>query len=319
MTYRVAIALGSNLGDRLANLRRAVTALQQLGEMTAVSSLYETEPVGGPEQGPYLNAVVVLDSTLDPARLLEEALRIEDEAGRVRSQRWAPRTLDLDLITAVGPEGAVRRHPPDLSLPHPRAAERAFVLVPLAEAWPQAPLGDLTAAEALAGLSRAGVEELGADWLVDRPGRGWVMVLVQGLLLLGHAGVVVATAVTPLALGPMVGGATLALGGLGLILWAASRLGNAFTALPDPRPAGRLVTEGPYRFVRHPIYLGLIVALVGSAVAVRSLPALVSAGAVGVFLIAKAGYEERRLRIKVAGYPDYQRRVGGFWPRISPR
>jgi 2-amino-4-hydroxy-6-hydroxymethyldihydropteridine diphosphokinase len=294
-------------------------SLRQLGEMTAVSSLYETEPVGGPQQGPYLNAVVVLDSALDPADLLEEALRIEREAGRVRAERWAPRTLDLDLITAVGPDGAVRRDSPALRLPHPRAAERAFVLVPLAEVWPQAPLGDLTAAEALAGLSRAGVEELGADWLEDRPGRGRAMVLVQGLLLLGHAGIVAATAVTPLAVGPAVGGGALVLGGLGLMVWAASRLGSAFTALPDPRPGSRLVSEGPYRFLRHPIYLGLIVAMVGSAVASRSLPAVGSAGAVAAFLAAKAGYEERQLRVKVAGYPDYQRRVGGFWPRISPR
>ena len=84
MSFRAAVALGSNLGDRLTTLRAAVAALGELGDLEAVSSLYETAPVGGPEQGPYLNAVAVLSTRLNPVALLSDLLRIETEQGRVR-------------------------------------------------------------------------------------------------------------------------------------------------------------------------------------------------------------------------------------------
>ena len=131
---RAYLALGSNLGDRLAYLQLAVDALRAFDGVTveAVSHVYETAPVGGPEQGPYLNAVVALDSQLEPSRLLDLAHRLESGAERVRVERWGPRTLDVDVLL-VGDEHV---DTPDLVVPHPRMAERAFVVVPLADLDP---------------------------------------------------------------------------------------------------------------------------------------------------------------------------------------
>jgi 2-amino-4-hydroxy-6-hydroxymethyldihydropteridine diphosphokinase len=127
---RAFLGLGSNLGDRWANLRRAVGALP---DVVAVSSVYETDPVGGPEgQGPYLNLVVELETELSPRRLLEWGQRLEAEAGRVRLERWGPRTLDIDVLW-VGDQVVDE---PDLQVPHPRLWERDFVLVPLADLAP---------------------------------------------------------------------------------------------------------------------------------------------------------------------------------------
>ncbi|MBW3665993.1 MAG: 2-amino-4-hydroxy-6-hydroxymethyldihydropteridine diphosphokinase, partial [Actinobacteria bacterium] len=143
---RYAIGLGSNLGDRLDNLRAGVRGLRSLGSVQALSSVYGTEPLGGPSQGPYLNAVAILESELGPVALLEALARIEDQAGRAREERWGPRTLDLDILASdVGPVSTDA-----LEVPHPRVGEREFALRPLAEVWPEAPLGaDMTAAEAL--------------------------------------------------------------------------------------------------------------------------------------------------------------------------
>ena len=131
---RAHLGLGSNLGDRLAFLQGAVDVLDATTGITvaAVSRVYETAPVGGPEQGPYLNAVVALDTELEPAALLAVARRIEDEAQRRRAERWGPRTLDVDVLL-VGDE---RVDSPDLTVPHPRLWERGFVLAPLADVAP---------------------------------------------------------------------------------------------------------------------------------------------------------------------------------------
>ena len=148
---RAHVALGSNLGDRMANLDAAVRALDadDHTHVMAVSRVYETEPVGGPEQGPYLNAVAVLETDRDPHSLLDLLLLTEDRLGRVRTERWGPRTADLDLILYDGPPV----NDPDLVVPHPRARERAFVLVPLMEVDPYASFPDgETAAEALVRL-----------------------------------------------------------------------------------------------------------------------------------------------------------------------
>jgi 2-amino-4-hydroxy-6-hydroxymethyldihydropteridine diphosphokinase len=145
------VALGSNLGDRMATLDAAVRALDadDMTHVMAISRVYETEPVGGPEQGPYLNAVAVLETDRDPHSLLDLLLVTEERLGRVRSQHWGPRTADLDLILYDGPPVSS----PDLTVPHPRARERAFVLVPLMEVDPFASFPDgETAAEALARL-----------------------------------------------------------------------------------------------------------------------------------------------------------------------
>lgn len=125
---RVAFSLGSNLGDRVAILEQAVRCLSADEGISglAVSPVYETDPVGGPEQGEFLNAVVVADTTLRPRELLDLAQRCEADSGRVRTQRWGPRTLDVDVLAV----DAVTSDDPELTLPHPRATQRAFVLVP---------------------------------------------------------------------------------------------------------------------------------------------------------------------------------------------
>ncbi|MGQ0520946.1 MAG: 2-amino-4-hydroxy-6-hydroxymethyldihydropteridine diphosphokinase [Actinomycetota bacterium] len=127
---RAFLALGSNLGDRLEHLRRAVEGLP---DVVAVSAVYETDPVGGPAgQPPYLNAVVELDTELDARRLLEAGRALEAAAGRERAERWGPRPLDVDVLL-VGDAGVDE---PDLQVPHPRMWQRAFVLVPLHDLAP---------------------------------------------------------------------------------------------------------------------------------------------------------------------------------------
>ena len=129
---KVVYSLGSNLGDRLNNLQGAVDALRDTPDIIVVdvSSVYETDPVGGPADSPqFLNLIVVAETTLEPRTLLERALAIEDAFGRERGEKWAPRTLDVDLIMV----GNTSSDTEDLRLPHPLAAERAFVLVPWLE------------------------------------------------------------------------------------------------------------------------------------------------------------------------------------------
>jgi len=144
----VFLGLGSNLGDRAASLARAQERLHARGfRTTARSSLYLTEPVGGPHQGWYLNAVLQGETTLGPEELLAASLEVEGELGRVRGERFGPRTIDIDLLLY----GTERREGPGLTLPHPRLHERLFVLAPLAEIAPTVlhPVLGLTAAELL--------------------------------------------------------------------------------------------------------------------------------------------------------------------------
>ncbi len=138
---RAFLSLGSNLGDRLALLRAAV---RELPDVVAVSPVYETAPVGGPDQGAFLNVVVELDTAHDARGLLELGQRLEAVAGRVREVRWGPRTLDVDVLWV---DGEVRDDA-DLQVPHPRMWERRFVLAPLADLAPDlVPPERLAAAE----------------------------------------------------------------------------------------------------------------------------------------------------------------------------
>lgn len=133
---QAVIAIGSNLGDRLNRLQGAVAALEDTPEVqvVSVSSVYETQPVGAPDGSePFLNAVVLIDTTLTVHTLLDRAHAIEDAFGRERSVPGAPRTLDVDLIV-VGDRIADDE---TLTLPHPRAHERGFVLVPWIEIDPE--------------------------------------------------------------------------------------------------------------------------------------------------------------------------------------
>ena len=155
----IILALGSNLGDRADILQGGVDALAAIPEVQvmAVSPVYETVPVGGPPQSDYLNAVLLARTTLPTATLLDRIHEIEAAFDRVREVRWGPRTLDIDIITADDE----RSDDPVLTLPHPRAHERAFVLAPWHDIEPDAVL----------------------------PGHGGVAALLDGLPLADRSGV----------------------------------------------------------------------------------------------------------------------------------
>jgi 2-amino-4-hydroxy-6-hydroxymethyldihydropteridine diphosphokinase len=136
------LGLGSNLGGRQETLQRAVDLLdaEPSIEVVASSSVWETDPVGGPSQPDYLNAVVRVRTDLDPHELLAACLRTEATLGRVRDVRWGPRTIDIDVLLF----DALALNDSDLTIPHPRMIERAFVLLPLLELDPDATLPDGT-------------------------------------------------------------------------------------------------------------------------------------------------------------------------------
>jgi 2-amino-4-hydroxy-6-hydroxymethyldihydropteridine diphosphokinase len=137
---RAVLSLGANLGDRAGTIRTALTALADDG-LVARSPLYETPPWGPVEQPPYLNAVAVVSGPRDAAGWLARAHELEQAAGRTREVRWGARTLDVDVVAVTGDDGApVVSDDPVLTLPHPRAHERAFVLVPWATLEPDAVL-----------------------------------------------------------------------------------------------------------------------------------------------------------------------------------
>lgn len=153
------VALGSNLGNPRQQLLDAMDALANLPDTRLLqrSSLYRTPPWGVLRQPPFINAAVELDTGLSPHALLDALLAIEQQAGRVRAERNGPRTLDLDLLHVDG----VQLDDTRLTLPHPRMAERAFVLLPLRDIAPGLPLpGQSTVAEQLARLDLAGCERL---------------------------------------------------------------------------------------------------------------------------------------------------------------
>lgn len=150
---RAYLGLGANLGDRAGALQRAVNSLMRVPRVAvvAVSGVYVTEPVGGPEQPEFYNAVVAIETGLTARELLELAQRLETDAHRVRHQRWGPRTLDVDVLLV----GDLQVDEPDLVVPHPRMWERGFVLAPLADVAPE--LVDLPASGGWRGVRRADV------------------------------------------------------------------------------------------------------------------------------------------------------------------
>lgn len=168
------VGLGANLGDRRATLKSAVQALAAQAALLGVSDLYASRAVG-PEQPDYLNAAVLLESSLTPSQLLGELLGIERAHGRVRRERWGPRTLDLDLLHS--PDLVVNEA--DLTLPHPELTGRAFALAPLLDVAPDArdPHSGARYAELLRAIADPGVHrvETSAAWfgpiVGHRPGR----------------------------------------------------------------------------------------------------------------------------------------------------
>lgn len=152
---RAFLGLGSNLGDRVRYLRDAVDTLRGVG-LVAVSPVYETDPVGGPDQGRYLNLVVELRTDRSARELLGVCRRLETAAGRVRDERWGPRTLDVDVLWVDG----VALDEPDLTVPHPRMWDRRFVVAPLHDLAPD--VAGAAAVEAAAGVveRRGALDEL---------------------------------------------------------------------------------------------------------------------------------------------------------------
>ena len=165
----VVLALGANLGPAAATLRKAVAELSRTPGLAVVrvSPLARTAAVGGPEQPDYLNAVVLARTTLAPRELLRVCQGVENAHGRERSERWGPRTLDVDIVVY----DSVQAVTDDLELPHPRAHQRAFVLQPWAQADPEAVLpglgGGPVAALAETAPDREGVRWLALDWLTE--------------------------------------------------------------------------------------------------------------------------------------------------------
>jgi 2-amino-4-hydroxy-6-hydroxymethyldihydropteridine diphosphokinase len=153
---RAFLGLGSNLGDRLENLRTAVVLLGERGHrVTRSSRVYATDPVGGPDQPEYLNAVIEVEASGSARELLETCLAIEGHMGRERGERWGPRVIDLDVLT-FGEEEIDEQ---DLQVPHPRMHERGFVLIPLLEldADPPLPEGRKAAELRLGSMALGGV------------------------------------------------------------------------------------------------------------------------------------------------------------------
>ena len=153
-----AIGLGANLGDKKGFIDRAVDSLVAAGDIAlrARSPYYRTEPWGVTDQDWFVNACILVSTSLAPLALLDRCLAVETMLGRVRERLWGPREIDLDLLLyddlALGE--------PRLTLPHPRLSERAFVLVPLTDIAPDRRIGTGTVREALVGVDRAGIERL---------------------------------------------------------------------------------------------------------------------------------------------------------------
>lgn len=303
---KYAISLGSNRGDRYDHLVKAVAAIGAQVDHYRVSSLYETEPVGGPDQDPFLNAVMVVETSLDPQELLDRLQAIENDHGRERTVRWGPRTLDLDIVASDTPAQTDER----LTIPHPRASERAFVLVPLAELWPHARVdSDMTAAQALPSAEADGVDRLIRNWPTTRSRfYAWALVGAQFALFIAAALGMAVDGNLPdgqITI-PEVIGALLAMSGLILGLLASLLLGPSFSPSPLPTERARMVMRGPYRYVRHPIYGGVVLFVLGAALFSSSLLGAVAAVTILVFFWAKTLYEERHLRIRFPGYRRYR-------------
>lgn len=151
MRSACALSLGANIGDRAANLRAAVRMIEiVVGSVTAKSDIFETPPWGDEDQPAFLNACIIVETTLDPHALLVALKEIEREIGRAPSRRWGPRAIDIDILTY----GDIEISHPDLTIPHMNMHERAFVLVPLDQIAPS------TARDMLSSLPRGDIDAI---------------------------------------------------------------------------------------------------------------------------------------------------------------
>ena len=306
---KYAVAMGSNLGDRIGILRTAVASMRDMGAVTAIGGLYETVPIGGPKQDPYLNSLVVLESPEAPELLLPRLQELESDAGRKRTVRWGPRTLDLDIVASDG--GLVSTA--DLRIPHPLASERRFVLQPLVDVWPDADVGDgRTASAALEDVLDQEAERLSRHWADPaglQPGRYWIA--VQFVLFLAIA---VAMAMDGSLPGDdpevtrVIGGFLVVAGGL-LAFMSVKRLGRSLTAVPEPLEEATLVVSGVYSLVRHPSYGGVFIFMFGTTLILDSIWGVAISIGLLRFFWKKSEYEERQLRIAYPDYSSYRRRV----------
>ncbi len=306
----VTVALGSNLGDRLQHLRTAVARISALGVVRAVASLYETDPVGGPTQGRYLNTALVLDTDMEAHALLIELQRIESELGRIRTVEWGPRTLDLDIVTY----GENSLESDRLVVPHPRAAERGFVLRPLAEIAPEATVATgLTASAALAQLDDGGgVTRFEGDWVEEVPRLGVigsVLLVMQGILLVAIVATAVSTAEAPVPAWQTILGLVLALQAAVLAAGGSLAMGRTLRAHPDPLPGAPLIERGPFGLVRHPIYGGLLLGGSGVVLMFNSPWAVIPLVLLAGLLDRKSKLEERVLGLVHPRYGEYRIRV----------
>jgi protein-S-isoprenylcysteine O-methyltransferase Ste14 len=223
--------------------------------------------------------------------------------------RWGPRTLDLDIVAVDG--GPVDL--PGLQIPHPRAAERRFVLQPLVDVWPEAAIGGgVTAAEALGPVADQEVDLLAPRWVavtgVDQ-GRYWVGAQLVWFATIAF-GLVYDGSLPGSGLDPVrVFGGALALIGAVVGLLAARSLGRALTILPEPVRDVSLVETGVYAHARHPIYGGVFLVMLGVSLLLASRAGTVLSIGLALFFWAKSTYEERQLRIAYPGYSSYRRRV----------
>ncbi|MBM7229332.1 MULTISPECIES: 2-amino-4-hydroxy-6-hydroxymethyldihydropteridine diphosphokinase [Dietzia] len=172
MSCRAVLSIGGNRGDALGLLRGVADAAAADGILRAASSVYATPPWGGVEQDDFLNAALVVEHPGSPADVLEWGFARERAAGRTREVRWGPRTLDVDVVTADVDGETVVSDDPTLTLPHPRAAERAFVLVPWLEIDPGARLAGVPVTDRLAALDPAEVSAVRRLDVSLAP-RGW--------------------------------------------------------------------------------------------------------------------------------------------------
>lgn len=291
--------MGSNLGDRRHLLSEARRALDDLGTVVAVSPLYRTEPVGVDDHPEYLNGVVLVETSLAPRQILRALLSIERSLGRSRGEEPLPRPIDLDLLLV----DAEIVDEPDLTLPHPRMMDRRFVLEPLRDVWPDAPVpgpDSLSAALARVADQRVSPADQGGAWVAGQA-------VVIGLLLwaviwdrgsLGLSGTWHEWTGRVL----IVGAAVQAIAGL-------RTLGSLLTAFPEPTRQGKLIDRGIYGVVRHPLYGANVLLMVGLALHQNTRWGIVVAAVGAGFYAAKALAEERRLRFRFPGYEDYEARV----------